>query len=95
MTSGETAIVVQHIHERGAAKAAGLRIGDKIISVNGTTLIGATHTQAVHTIRFAIPSQVSGHEAVRGGKRSTGKKQRKPRGVKRKQRSSLGVADIS
>lgn len=55
---GSTAIVVQDVHEKGAARKAGLHAGDKLLSVNQKSLVNVTHQEAVDLIKDAIPAQV-------------------------------------
>ncbi|EGD72389.1 vacuolar iron family transporter [Salpingoeca rosetta] len=57
LEDGSTAIVVRDIHECGAARKAGLHVGDKLISVNHKPLVNVTHQDAVELIKDAIPSQ--------------------------------------
>jgi hypothetical protein len=45
---------------RGAAFSAGLKVGDRLISVDGTNLENATHEAAVATVKNGIPNRVSG-----------------------------------
>eukprot|EP01147_Barroeca_monosierra_P010615 gene10615-2737_t len=48
---------VTDVHENGAAREAGLREGDKLISVNGKSLVNVDHASAVDIIKNEIPSQ--------------------------------------
>ncbi|EGD79411.1 vacuolar iron family transporter [Salpingoeca rosetta] len=54
---GNTDLVIQHVHEDGAAKAAGLQVGDRLLAVNGKCLLDLNHTTAVDLIRDAISAQ--------------------------------------
>eukprot|EP00055_Hartaetosiga_balthica_P007121 m.24066 g.24066 ORF g.24066 m.24066 type:complete len:388 (-) comp5612_c0_seq1:2718-3881(-) len=53
---GETDIIVSRVDNNGAAIRAGVHEGDKIISVNGKSLVNATHNDAVNVIKEAIPT---------------------------------------
>eukprot|EP00056_Hartaetosiga_gracilis_P010872 m.162237 g.162237 ORF g.162237 m.162237 type:complete len:385 (-) comp13405_c2_seq1:1354-2508(-) len=53
---GETSVTVSRVDARGAAIRAGLRTGDKIISVNNKSLVNVTHADAVNIIKEAIPT---------------------------------------
>eukprot|EP00043_Microstomoeca_roanoka_P009524 m.90867 g.90867 ORF g.90867 m.90867 type:complete len:376 (+) comp14607_c1_seq2:455-1582(+) len=54
--TGDTGIVIKDIHEYGAAALAGLHVGDKLLSVNGASLVDVDHATAVKLIKEAIPS---------------------------------------
>lgn len=58
LCKGETSIIIKDVHENGAAREAGLREGDKLISVNGKSLVNVDHASAVDIIKNEIPSQV-------------------------------------
>ena len=54
---GETAITVRGVHEGGAARQAGLSVGDKLISANHKSLVNVKHQEAVDIIKEAITAQ--------------------------------------
>ena len=46
------------VHEGGAARQAGLSVGDKLISANHKSLVNVKHQEAVDIIKEAITAQV-------------------------------------
>ena len=47
-------IYVKSFHPNGAAEAEGrIKVGDRVMEVNGISLTGVTHKQAVETLRNA------------------------------------------
>ena len=59
-------IYVKSFNDGSAAEADGrIQVGDRVLEVNGVSLVGVTHKQAVETLRNA-PQVSSSH-----GKRST------------------------
>jgi DNA damage-binding protein 1 len=53
---GTTAVLVSRVDEKGAARLAGLKVGDRILSVNGTPFSDVSHADAVDIIKTAIPT---------------------------------------
>ncbi|XP_073992639.1 scribble planar cell polarity protein isoform X7 [Rhodnius prolixus] len=51
----DVGIFVSKVTERGPAEMADLRVGDKLISVNGHTMVGTGHYEAVEILRSAGP----------------------------------------
>ncbi|KAK9505211.1 hypothetical protein O3M35_009308 [Rhynocoris fuscipes] len=51
----DTGIFVSKVTERGPAELADLRVGDKLISVNGHSMVGIGHYDAVEVLRSAGP----------------------------------------
>uniref|UniRef100_A0A4W3HCM5 Protein tyrosine phosphatase non-receptor type 13 n=1 Tax=Callorhinchus milii TaxID=7868 RepID=A0A4W3HCM5_CALMI len=54
LVGGENGIYVKSVHPSGPAAEDGrLQVGDKLLQVNGESIVGASHTKAVTTIRKA------------------------------------------
>uniref|UniRef100_A0A069DXR8 PDZ domain-containing protein n=1 Tax=Panstrongylus megistus TaxID=65343 RepID=A0A069DXR8_9HEMI len=51
----DVGIFVSKVTERGPAEMADLRVGDKLISVNGHSMVGTGHYEAVEILRSAGP----------------------------------------
>eukprot|EP00795_Rhopilema_esculentum_P016769 gene16769-8231_t len=49
--SGENPVYVQSVKENSAANKAGVKVGDKIIKVNGTMVANSNHVEVVHLIK--------------------------------------------
>jgi C-terminal processing protease CtpA/Prc len=67
---GEPArLYVAHIHPEGPARQAGLKHGDEVIAVDGTSVEGKTYEQVVRMVRgepgTAVRIQVKGEGATR------------------------------
>jgi C-terminal processing protease CtpA/Prc len=62
-------LYVAHVHPEGPAQQAGLKHGDEVVTVNGTTVTGKTYEQVIQMVRgeagTAVKLGVKGDSGVR------------------------------
>lgn len=67
---GDPALLyIAHVHPEGPAQQAGLKHGDEVVTVNGTTVTGKTYEQVIQMVRgeagTAVKLGVKGDSGVR------------------------------